>query len=505
MRSRRIGYAIVILVLLSVQAFADVMNKPAKFRTSFEEMTLPANEKMGIQGFTLLYGVNDYLSLGPALYGALTGQRGGFITLGLAADVSADISETLAWNAGVFVGGGGGRGGYTIQGGGLQVRSHLGLDVNLDHWGNLSGGMSYEDFPNGSIHSFQPYMAYTYDFNVLVSTDWKNDVVAEHHDALLTPDSSLSEFSVVYRKYLVPKGVLNDTLKPQFPSLSVMGVEWRRYVSEHVYVKGETEGAMAGKSTGYMQILAGGGYAVNITNSTKITGSASLGVAGGGKVSTAGGFLVDASLSLQQNITDALFVELGGGYVVAPEGDFKAVSLNAYVGYQYDMPDIGNTSIADISLADFEQHHLRLRYVHQTYIQNAPKWRNHHADLSVRLLGLQNDYFLSDNVYLSGQGIAAYDGQAGNYMIGLVGVGVHYPWGTTPVFTDLEFLVGAAGGGGLDVAGGLVLQSNFDLGYQLSESNRVAVSYGEIKATGGNFKAHVVGAAISCDFSLFAR
>jgi len=230
-----------------------------------------------------------------------------------------------------------------------------------------------------------------------------------------------------------------------------------------------------------------------------------MGVAGGGYVSTAGGFLVDASLSLQQNITDSVFVELGGGYVVAPEGDFKATSLNAYVGYQYDMPEIGGAAVADVSLADFEQHHLRVRYVHQTYIQNDPKWRNHHAELNVRLLGIQNDYFLSDNFYLSGQGIAAYEGQAGNYMIGLVGGGMHYPWGDTAIFTDLEFLVGAAGGGGLDVGGGLVMQSNFDLGYQLSESNRVALSYGEMKATGGNFKAHVLGASISCDFSLFAR
>ncbi len=38
--------------------------------------------------------------------------------------------------------------------------------------------------------------------------------------------------------------------------------------------------------------------------------------------------------------------------------------------------------------------------------------RTHRHDLSVDNLGLQADYFLAENFYLSGQGLAAYSGKA---------------------------------------------------------------------------------------------
>ncbi len=489
---------IYIALLISISqdlAYAEVQPKASKFRTTFEEITLPNHEKIGLQGFSFLSAVNDYLSIGASAYGALTGQRGGFITLGIAADLDIPIADKMTLNTGAFVGGGGGRGGYTIQGGGLQVRTHLGLAYALEDFGSVSMGASYQDFPNGSIHSFQPYIGLDYTFDTLMLSGWR-DV---SHQVVKQGDGMLTEFAVVYRRYNVPKGVLNDELKPQYPSVDILGVEWRRFVAGNVFIKVESEGALGGDSHGYMQIMFGGGYTLDITSSTKLKLAGGVGVAGGGKLSTAGGLLLSADVSVQQLLGDDLFAELGVGYVVAPDGDFKARSSQLYLGSYFEMP-----KSMDV-LGAYNQHKVRIRFVHQTYTPNDPKWRNHHANLNVQLIGFQNDYFVGDNVYLTGQGIAAYGGQGGNYMTGLIGAGFHYPWGDSHVYTDGEILIGAAGGGGLDVGGGLVWQSNVDMGYQLTESNRIAISYGQMQAPKGNFKAHVFGVSISYYFSLFAK
>ncbi len=476
---------------------------PAKLRFSYEEITLPANEKMGLLGGTFLYEFSDWFSAGPASYGAITGQRGGFITLGLASEFRKEVWNNIEVNGGLFVGAGGGRGGPQLQGGGLMLRSHFGGSYKSP-WGNIGGGISYVDFPNGSIHSFQPYVAYEYPFTTLVANGWSDHAVSDDGSRTVGL-SSESEFSLIYRTYRVPGGVVTGRGVPQHSTINLLGVEWQRYLDENLFLKIETEGATGGNSRGYMQILLGGGYRFRVTDSTAIKASASVGVAGGGSVATGGGLLVDASLTLQQYLANNLFVELGGGYVDAPDGSFKAASMGAKLGYRYSMPDVQGRSVSSSALAGYERHNMRVRMVHQSYLRNDPGWRNNYPDLNVDLLGLQGDYFVSDRFYLTGQGIAAYSGRAGGYMMGLVGGGLHLELPGTPLFADAELLGGAAGGGDLDVVGGFVWQGSVGIGYQFSGPYSLIASYGEIQAARGNFKAHVLGISLAYDFALFAR
>jgi hypothetical protein len=140
---------------------------------------------------------------------------------------------------------------------------------------------------------------------------------------------------------------------------------------------------------------------------------------------------------------------------------------------------------------------------HQTYMEGATGWRNHHSDRNVNLIGFQLDSFINDHIYLSGQGIAAYQGQAGGYMTGLVGAGIELPLFDSPFSLKLEGLAGAAGGGGLDVAGGFVLQGNLGLGYQLSKAYSIIGSYGYMSAPKGDFRAKVIGLSLAYKFSIF--
>jgi len=281
-----------------------------------------------------------------------------------------------------------------------------------------------------------------------------------------------------------------------------MGAEWDRYLDDHFFLKVESEGAMQGQSHGYMQILLGGGYRQALTNSTWLKLSTALGPAGGGSVATGGGVLLDAQLALQQKFGEHFFAQAGIGYVNAPGASFRAQSLSGMLGYHGFSPDVDAEQIDMADLSGFEAQHLRIRLVDQRYLKDAPNWRNHHADLDVDLLGFQLDYFVKDWLFLSGQGIGAYRGKGGGYMTGLLGPGLRLPIPGTPLFVEADTLIGAAGGGGLDVAGGLVWQADAGIGWQFSDVYSLQADYGVMRSAKGNFRAKVVSLSLGYNFSL---
>ena len=477
----------------------------ARFRLTFDDVQLPASEKMGFLGMTLLYDMNDWLSVGAASYGALSGQRGGFITIGMASELRHALSEQVELNAGVFVGAGGGRGGVLLSGGGLMLRYHAGAEF-VSPWGNIGAGYSFVDFPNGTIHSAQPYMSYAYKFTAPMASAWLDAPEKEH--ASYSPLAE-QEFAMVQRTYMIPAGVLQDNAKAvQHSRLNLLGVEWNRYIDENLFFRVETEGAMGGQSSGYMQIFLGAGYRFVWRDDVWLKLTGSVGVAGGGAVATGGGLLLETSASLQYRLAENLYAEAGLGYVTSPGESFKATSYQAKMGYHFFSPDYDRKfSIADVSAFDFN--HLRVRAAHQTYVKASDQWRSRDQDLNVDLLGIQADYFLNDYFFLSGQVLAAYKGRAGAYMIGLVGVGIHVPL-LSVFFMQAELLGGAAGGGSLAVGSGLVWQSQVGLGVKLADEYSLLASYGYLSAIQkgadiAGLKATVLNLSLNYNFTLFTK
>lgn len=476
---------------------------PSRVRFTYESVSLPANEKMGFLGSTLLYDANNWLSVGAGAYGALAGQRGGFITLGGAAEIRQEISGFAEINSGIFVGAGGGRGGFGLSGGGLMLRYHAGGEIKSEHWGNIGAGVSYIDFPDGTIHSFQPYVSYDYQFDTLLSSGWvEAPVIPVYHNSF-TPALE-HEFAVVSRTYKVPSGVKQDNgINAQHATINLLGAEWNKYVTDDLFIRVESEGAMGGQSTGYMQILFGLGYRVALLNTTWLKLMSSAGVAGGGAVATGGGLLVDGTVAVQQKLGDHLYAEVAGGYALSPGDSFKALSFAAKLGYHFYTPDTHGERVYLSDLDSFDPIHMRVRTPHQSYLKAAPNWRGHHPNTNVDLLGIQLDYFVAENLFLTGQGIAAYQGKAGAYMTGLIGAGAHLPLFGTPLFVELEALAGAAGGGGLAVGGGFVWQTNAGLGYQFNDAYSVIGTYGYMGAPKGPFRARVLTVSVGYNFSLF--
>jgi hypothetical protein len=479
---------------------ADLLPTPMRWRATYERWKLPGSETMGMLGGTALFGINDSASLGMGSYGAVRGQRGGFITLGVAGQWSQRLGS--AWNAhvGMFVGGGGGHGGSGTAGGGLMVRSDLGLSYATRSAGTLGLGISRVSFPSGVIQSTQPYLLYEHRFHTLLgSAGW-----SPPPSTTTGPASAEQEFSLVVRRYRIPSGVVHYEGLPQYPQLSLLGGQWRSYLHPRWFVTLETEGAMGGKSNGYMQILAGGGMRLPITTRTALIAQLAAGPAGGGRVDTGGGLLVDAELSLQQNITPRTALELGLGRVSAPSRSFKATSVDLRLTHQFGVPSVTASAVPWSALGAFEPQPLRMRVAVQDYVQGSPNWRNGDVHQSVGNLGVQLDYFLSPQWFLTGQGLAAVTGNAGAYMTGQVGTGGQWQ-AADRWFVEGEALLGAAGGGGLAVGGGLVWQVNAGIGYRLSKTLSVIATASQVTALRGAFAAKVVGAALAYEFTGFSR
>ena len=73
-------------------------SRAARFRIGFEHVKLPGNEPLGLVGNSYLVDLgSDGWSIGPSLYGAATGRRGGFLTFGAEASWRRHLTGPLAF------------------------------------------------------------------------------------------------------------------------------------------------------------------------------------------------------------------------------------------------------------------------------------------------------------------------------------------------------------------------------------------------------------------------
>src|SRR5262249_43111762 len=114
---------------------------------------LPGHERMGLMGLTELLNVSGEWWAGPAVYGAVSGRRGGFFVPGAEGAWSHPFNDWMAVDAGGFAGGGGG-GAAPVGGGPVVLRPHVDL---VFRGAGFYTGPTYSKvwFPNGQINSNQ--------------------------------------------------------------------------------------------------------------------------------------------------------------------------------------------------------------------------------------------------------------------------------------------------------------------------------------------------------------
>ena len=504
-----------VLAALPVAALAETtaspVSVPLEIRGDYESWVLPGSEAMGMVGVGVRQQVGEHGFLGVDLYGAVRGERGGFITLGGTAGLRWPLSERLSLETSLHLGAGGGRGGRTLSGGGLLLRESVGLRYQLPGLGTVHAGISHVDFPDGGvIHSTQAYAGFSLPFRALLQAggpaqSWQ--MPPAFNAGTYHPQQQA--FSTLLREVLVSDGSRMDDGRTQ-QDFTLIGAEWRTAFREHVFTRIEASAAMRGGVAGYMQVLGGLGLQYPLGQRAKVHGSLSGGFGGGGGVDTAGGFLAAADIGLQWEVAPAWQVDVAAGYFAAPEGSLRAKTLTLRVAHAFGGLPTGSSAATNgsnggsaptLASVNFEPRALRVRFAEQHYFKGSADWRSL-PQVEVGNLGFQFDYFMNPQWYLTGQGLGAYTGKAGAYMTGQLGVGTHRALSAN-TFVEVEALVGAAGGGGLRTGGGLVYQVNANLGWQVNEHTAVLLGAGELKAANGSLRAHVAGLSIAYRFNGF--
>ena len=467
------------------EASADgLSSRPTQVRVNFESVALPGDERMGLLGTSYLIEFGRGLSAGPAVYGAIAGQRGGLFTIGAELNWQRRLSGPLWLDLGYYAGGGGG--GAAPVGGGLMLRPHADL---LWDFGGFRAGLSLSQvrFANGQIDSRQLGLVAS------VPTNFRY-VAADRLDA---PVSGRAGTGLGFDRVQAVVAVLrppSDARRTGGGSLpaniGLVGVRAEQALGKHVYWGVEAAGAASGGVAGYAEYLATLGAESGYWQGNLVLGArAAAGMGGGGEVPVGGGLLLKGSAYGIVRLSDVLGLTLEGGVMKAPQGELTAPFASASLLWVLeDRFDAGQSALA-----------TRTEWI--LGLERYEAARRDGSERNLDAVVLKINRFLSPHFYLTGQAHSALSGGAGGYSVGLFGLGVQTPLGAR-FHAGAELLAGAAGGGGVDTTGGFVVQPMAYVGWQATPAIALRLGAGKIATRQGPLDSPVVELSLAFTFGV---
>ncbi|PKN50690.1 MAG: hypothetical protein CVU55_15830 [Deltaproteobacteria bacterium HGW-Deltaproteobacteria-13] len=491
-------------LMASVSAHADstmapenqfhdaAVNKRSVLKIGYENTKLPDNQSMGIIGTTYLIEIGHGFYFGPAAYGAVTGDKGGFFTAGGELAWHYPLISQLELQTGIYAGGGGGGGGRSLWGGGLMLRPHLDLIWNF---GIFQAGMTASNvsFPNGGdINSTQIgfVLAREGDFSYVTS-----DLAGRRLASRGRQGFGVDRAMVTVGSYFPGTGVQKLGGGPSEDHMGYVGARLEQFITPSLYWGFEAAGAASGDSDGYAEFLGTLGVETSIWKDYLTVGSRlALGMGGGGGVSVGGGLLGKLGAYTTFNLSRSTHLSLEGGYAVAPDGDFRAPYGSVNLGFDLDHP-FDNDPQGTVDEYEFifgSEHYF------DAVTKDGDK-----RDIDAVVIKFNR--YLGDSIYLTGQAHSAYNGESGSYSVGLVGIGYRSPKFVSVLSAGAEMLAGAAGGASLDTDGGMVVQPMAYLGVQLTKEIGIKLGAGRIISVKGKLDSTVLDMAVSFNFGVSRR
>jgi hypothetical protein len=465
----------------------------AHARFSFERVRFPGDDRrVGLAGATYLVDIGSAdgwtrgLSVGPGVYGAVTGRHGGFFALGGELAWRQRLAGPLGVELGAFAGGGGGGG--APAGSGFVFRPHADL---LWDFGGVALGLSVSrlEVSGGRIGSTQVGL-------VLNASDAFRFVPAARLDE---PQVGRGRAGLGFDRvqftggvYRARRAALDDGSGRTLPrSIPYFGVRAEQSVARDFFWGLEANRATRGDVGGYAEVLGTVGYETEAIRDTLTLGARlAVGAAGGGGVPTGGGFLAKAGVHGIVRLGGDLGLALEGGVATAPKGDLRAGYASASLVWALDGPG-GIGRAARPARTDFSVGAQRF---------DAP--RGDGTERSLALATLRVDRYLAGGLYVGGQAMGAVGGNASGFSGALVGVGYEQRLGGRFAVGG-ELFAGAAGGGGVDASGAL-LQPRLWAGVQFTPALGLRVGVARPTATRGPLGATAFDASLVFTYGVLA-
>lgn len=465
--SRTIAWiaALTATALADAQPVGEPASIPLVIGLGAENVRLPGDERMGLVGGSLLFGIGDDWWLGPAVYGAATGERGGLFVGGVQVQRHWRVADRWRLLAGMYAGGGGGA--SAPVGGGLMLRPEIGL---LHELGPVAAGLTWSHvrFPSGAISSSQ--------LGILVT--WNGEF--RHLDLSGVQPAAIGRTGIGFDRMagtLTGYDLRDETQR----RIGLVGARAER--QEGAWRWGiEAAAAAKGDAAGYMEILASLGHewwlGVPSNLSPRIGLRAAVGLGGGGAVPTGGGLLAKLATGLTWPLGNGISLGAEFGGLAALDGPLRARSAQLSVAMDLE-PDRSPGSMPAAAAP--------VRSEWSTSIQHyARAERLDGSQQDLQTIGLKLNRYLGDSFYLSAQAHSAFAGDAGAYAVGLVGAGVASAPDAGAWQFGAEALVGAAGGGGVVTGGGAIVQALAWAGWRVRPATQWRIGVGAVRSIDGS-------------------
>ena len=491
---------------------------PINYRIDYLQLRIPdQTNSLGLLGLhaqiTPFKNTLPYFYSGLGGYGAVRGNNSGFFALGLESGIQYPFAYSWVLDSGLFLGTGGGHGLSSSIGDGSFLESHLGLDYNFNYF-LLGLAFSHWQFFDGELNNLNDNQIL---LNLTIPTDFsywpgwasfqnnlfKNNFLNNNYQFSKNYFSITSSF---YFPHFFNSQIKNISGEKLTSSIGLVGFEIGHYFkpTEPYFIFLTFNGAVSGNKNGYAEALGGLGAEYDLYQNSPfyLLSKISLGSGGGGDIDTGGGLIIKPELGLEYKPLDQLGIALTGTYLFSPGSSYQVWSLGLNLNYYFDLGYLGSleNTLFKKTPDYFDFNHFRIRLGNQLYIHPQHEDLNNSNNLNINLLDLKLDFFCNKFIYLTGQTAFAYTGNAAGYFSGLIGPGIQSAsYHHTYIYAEL--LAGAAGGAGLDIGTGKMLEPLVGLGYQLTPAWSIYSSFGETLSPNNNLRTKTIDLGFAYGFS----
>ena len=295
---------------------------PMSTTLSVESLELPARERMGLAGGSLLFEAAPGWWAGPGVYGAATGRRAGLFVGGLEVQRRVRLGTSSQLAAGLYLGGGGG--GAAPVGDGLLVRPSATLLWELGGW-HAGLALSGARFSGTQVGGAQ--LAF------VLAWDGRYRHAAPGQAGRLLADAQGSGLAFEELQIALSRWSLRDGSGREAGLASARLIRSLRPGSSWT-VGAEMGAAATGGFAGYMEILGSLGLQQQLGPDWRVGSRLALGLGGGGALSDGGGGLVKASAYTSWQALPGWTIGLEAGAVRPASGTLpRARSVQAWVSH----------------------------------------------------------------------------------------------------------------------------------------------------------------------------
>ncbi|MFC1616666.1 hypothetical protein ACFL2K_00435 [Candidatus Margulisiibacteriota bacterium] len=461
--------------------FIALESRQDRLRFSFDNIHITNQEKMGLLG--LHYDWDSFLFektyLGFGVFGALTGDRGGFFVGGVTFGYKTELWKGLDLDLGIFAGGGGGASAF--PGSGAMLRPHLVLGKKFD-FGTISVGIANSNISGkdtGAIItgglSFPLYLT----IPKIINSEYEN----KKSEDLTTQAIRITP---IYTLYFPDSNVLRrDSTDLMSETVPILGLQLDYFLSKALYLSFEPGGAWGGNSDGYGQIFGGVGYLLKINSLVDLDSKFILGMSGGGGIDTGGGLVVQPLLGINIKLFPSYVWKIMIGKNYTYNAGFQATVFKTGLSWTGDLlmtkdeclidPKRVNLAVWDINIGNkiyFPKPGLKMK-TGRIY------------EPQIHLFGVQVSTPINNSMNIFGAGYTAYAGEVGAYAEGWFGLKTGQNiTKKSKVFAQLA--LGASGGGGINVGDGLAWEWNIGWESKLLNDLGLNLKYGQMQGLGDN-------------------